>query len=183
MGRSKGDSLVLIRDGGDRPPLFLVHDGDGETMLYRNLAFRIKGDHAIYGLRPIPDPMRPMAHTRIAEMAAHYIDKMRSVQPHGPYFVGGMCAGGVIAFEVALQLQAMGEKVGMVALIDAADVEARPKAWHFFGRRLQNFSSTMLQGRSARFDRRALSMVIGSIRKATNLGKYLVADRLQKLSE
>ena len=122
--------------GGDQPPLFLVHDGDGETMLYRNLAFQIKRDHAVYGLRPYSRPDAPMAHTRIAEMAAHFIDRMRSVQPRGPYLVGGMCAGGVIAFEVALQLQAMGEEVGMVALIDAADVEAKPKAWHFFGRRL-----------------------------------------------
>ena len=46
-----------------------------------------------------------MAHTRIAEMAAYHIDKMRSVQPRGPYLVGGMCAGGVIAFEIARQLQ------------------------------------------------------------------------------
>ena len=46
------DSLVLIRDGGGKPPLFLVHDGDGETMLYRNLALLLKPDHAVYGLQP-----------------------------------------------------------------------------------------------------------------------------------
>ena len=51
-----------------------------------------------------------MAHARIAEMAAYHIDKIRSVQPQGPYLVGGMCAGGVIAFEIALQLQRQGGK-------------------------------------------------------------------------
>ena len=121
---------MLIREGGDRPPLFLVHDGDGETMLYRNLALRLKTDHAVYGLQPYPRPGVPMAHTRIAEMAAYHIDKIRSVQPHGPYLLGGMCAGGVIAFEIARQLQDQGEKVALVALLDAADAEApsRPGA-------------------------------------------------------
>ena len=77
--------------GRDRPPLFLVHDGDGETMLYRNLALRLNADHAVYGLQPCSRPDVPMAHTRVAEMAAYHIDKMRSVQPRGPYLVGG-CA-------------------------------------------------------------------------------------------
>ncbi len=51
-GEADRDSLVLIRGGGGGPPLFLVHDGDGETMLYRNLALRLKSDHAVYGLQP-----------------------------------------------------------------------------------------------------------------------------------
>ena len=81
-------------------------------MLYRNLALRLKADHAVYGLQPHSRPDVPMAHTRIAEMAAYHIGKMRSVQPRGPYLVGGMCAGGVIAFEIALQLQSAGGKGG-----------------------------------------------------------------------
>ena len=56
VGAADQDSLVLIRDGGDRPPLFLVHDGDGETMLYRNLALRLK--HRPRRLRP-PAPFPP----------------------------------------------------------------------------------------------------------------------------
>ena len=89
----------------------------------------------------------------------------------------------MIAFEVALQLQVMGEKVGMVALIDAADSQARPKAWHHFSRRLQNFSSTMLENQSARFDRRALTIAVESLRKAKNLGIYLLANRLKKMRD
>ena len=92
-------------------------------MLYRNLALRLKSDHAVYGLQPHSLPDVPMAHIRIAEMAAYHIDKIRSVQPRGPYLVGGMCAGGVIAFEIALQLQSAAEKVALVALIDAADAK------------------------------------------------------------
>ena len=140
-GAADRDSLVLIRDGGDRPPLFLVHDGDGETMLYRNLALRLKPTMPSTASSPIRRPDVPMAHTRIAEMAAYHIDKIRSVQPRGPYLVGGMCAGGVIAFEIARQLQGQGEKVAMVALIDAADVEAPLKALRIASQRLQLFAA------------------------------------------
>ncbi len=78
VGKAGQDSLVLIREGRNRLPLFLVHDGDGETMLYRNLALRLKTDRAVYGLQPYSRPDIPMAHVRVAEMAAYHIDKMRS---------------------------------------------------------------------------------------------------------
>jgi acetoacetyl-CoA synthetase len=52
------------------------------------------------------------------EMARHYISEMRSVQPTGPYYVGGLSLGGVIAYEMAQQLQAAGEQVALVALLD-----------------------------------------------------------------
>ena len=87
-----------------------------------------------------------MIHTRIAEMAAYHIDRIRSVQPHGPYLVGGMCAGGVIAFEIARQLQSQGEKVAVVALIDAADAAATPRAWRFASQRIRSFSTVFQPG-------------------------------------
>ena len=91
----------------------------------------LKKDHAVYGLQPCSRHNVPLAQTRISEMAAHHIDKIRSIQPHGPYLLGGMCAGGVIAYEIARQLQCHGETVAMVALLDAADVSAPIKTWHF----------------------------------------------------
>jgi thioesterase domain-containing protein len=115
----------------------------------------------------------PMVHTRIAEMAAYHVDTIRAVQPHGPYFVGGMCAGGVIAFEVAKQLQERGESVGLVAIIDAADPAAPPKAWHFAGQRLQSFSTAF------RSDQRppAHELALKALKKIKNLGIYLLQDR------
>jgi FkbH-like protein len=179
IGAAAHDSLVLIRDGDDRPPLFLVHDGDGETMLYRNLALCLERDQAVYGIRPHSRPDVPMAHTGIAEMAALYIDRMRSVQPEGPYLIGGMCAGGVIAFEIALQLQAMGEKVSLVAIIDAADAAVRPRAWQSVSRRLHNFSSAISHDRPSRIDRLAASVTRKALRKAKNLGKHLIGQQLK----
>jgi FkbH-like protein len=183
VGVADQDSLVLIREGRDRPALFLVHDGDGETMLYRNLALRLKSDHAVYGLQPHSRPDVPLAHTRVADMAAHHIDKMRSVQPRGPYLVGGMCAGGVIAFEIALQLQSAAEKVALVALIDAADVNAPLKAWRFASQRVHGFASILHQDRASRFNHRIVAALTKALGKAKNLSIYLIRRRLEILRD
>src|SRR6185437_15171145 len=117
------------RAGEGGPPIYLIHDAYVDTLLYRYLALRLDGRHPIYGLHPHVLPGVPMAHTRIADIAAWYVARIRTVQPHGPYFLGGLCAGGVIAFEMALQLRAAGERVGLVALLDAADTQAELKPY------------------------------------------------------
>ena len=100
-----------------------------------------------------------MAHTRIAEMAAYHVGKVRSVQPRGPYLLAGMCAGGVIAYEMARQLQSQGERVALVALLDAADPAAPPKAWRVAGQRLQRFGGVFREAGPASPVRRALSIL------------------------
>lgn len=142
-GDEPGDSLVLIREGGGGPPVFLIHDAYGETLLYRNLALRLDARHAVYGLHPRALPGIAMAHTRIADMAAWHIAKVKSIQPHGPYYLGGLCAGGVIAFEMALQLQAQGEEVGLVALLDAADTHAKLKPYLGTRQRLERIAGEL----------------------------------------
>jgi FkbH-like protein len=119
-------SLVALRESGPGIPLFLVHDADGETFLYRNLARRL-GDRPVYGIQPHVRPDTPIMHTRIPDMAAHYVAEIRKVRPHGPYWLGGLCAGGVVAYEMALQLEKAGEVARLVAIFDAADVEAARK--------------------------------------------------------
>ena len=182
VGDASGDSLVLIREGGERPPIFLVHDGDGETMLYRNLALSLKEGHAVYGLQPDARQNVPLAQTRISEMAAHHIEKLRSIQPHGPYLLGGMCAGGVIAYEIARQLQDEREVVAMVALIDAADVAAPTKTWRFAQQRIQSFSTVLNQDASARFHF-LLEISRAALRKAKNLTAYLIGRGVKGLRD
>jgi len=116
-------SLVALHTGGDGTPLFLVHDADGEILLYRNLAERL-GDRPVYGIQPHGRPEVHIVHTRIQDMAAHYVTEIRALSPHGPYLLGGLCAGGVLAYEMALQFEDLGESARLVAVFDAADVEA-----------------------------------------------------------
>jgi FkbH-like protein len=125
-GASSG-VLVELKPGGERH-LFLIHDGDGETLLYRNLARRMPDHVAVFGIEPRRLSGVPLAHTRIEDMAKFYIDQMRGRQPRGPYLLGGLCAGGVIAYEMASQLKSAGEAVQLVALFDAAKPRARKRA-------------------------------------------------------
>ena len=94
----RSGTLIPIRPGGDKLPVFMVHDGNGETLLYRTLALQLAPGHAVYGLQPEMRPDGSFVNTRITDMAAAHIEKMRSVQPHGPYLLAGLCAGGVISF-------------------------------------------------------------------------------------
>lgn len=178
-GSTATDSLVLIRKGGSKPVVFLVHDGDGETMLYRNLAYRLDPQHPVYGLQPYSQGDSPILHSRIEEMAAYHITKMRTVQPQGPYLVGGMCAGGVIAFEIARQLQQQGESVALVGLIDAADVAAPLKVGRIANARLQRFSSLFGEDASLKPHQRALSLVSKVGQKITGVIGYEVQSRLK----
>lgn len=118
------DSLVLLKPGKDKTPLFLIHDADGEIVLYLNLARQLHPDRPVYGLRPYGKEGFPILHTRRDELVNHYIARIRSVQPDGPYLLSGLCDGGVIAYEVGQQIQQEGGQIGIIALLDAIDKEA-----------------------------------------------------------
>ena len=119
------DALVCLRRGDDsKPPVFFIHDGDGETIPYRNLALRLDAGHSVYGVAPKRDRLHPILHTRLGEMVDDYVRRIRQTQPQGPYLVGGLCIGGFIAFEVTRRLAGAGEVVGPVLLFDAVHVTA-----------------------------------------------------------
>jgi amino acid adenylation domain-containing protein len=113
------DSLVPLRVQGSRPPLFCIH-ADGSVFIYRRFADYLDPSIPIYGLQAhgLANPNhQPYKH--IDEMAAHYIREIQTVQPHGPYHLCAFSAGGLIIFEMARRLQALGEEVAFVGLLDA----------------------------------------------------------------
>jgi phthiocerol/phenolphthiocerol synthesis type-I polyketide synthase E len=110
--------LVIIQPLGSRPPFFCMHGAGGNVLVYRELAQRLGTDQPFFGLQCQGlDGSRPPL-TRIEDMAALYVKEIRRARPHGPYLLGGYCGGGTIALEVAQQLHAMGEQVGLLALFD-----------------------------------------------------------------
>lgn len=113
------DSLVPLQPAGSRTPIFLLHEPNGLVLVYRDLVRRLGADQAVYGLQSVGLDRRRQPLTRIPDMAAHYVGELRSVQPRGPYLLGGFCYGGVLAIEMAHQLQRAGEDVALVALFDA----------------------------------------------------------------
>jgi acyl transferase domain-containing protein/thioesterase domain-containing protein/acyl carrier protein len=114
-------TLVPVRPASGKQPLFFVHDGMGETLLYRNLALKLEPGHPVYGIQPEINARGEYAQTTVRDWAAAHIRTLRRVQPQGPYMIAGLCAGGVIAMEMARQLQEAGERTSYVGILDAAD--------------------------------------------------------------
>jgi FkbH-like protein len=168
-------SLRLLRPGAEAgPALFLVHDGDGEILLYMNLARRLPEDLAVYGIEPHGTDRCPTILTTIPEMAAYYIARVREACPSGPYLLGGMCAGGTIAFEMAMQLRAAGQPVGLVALLDASDSRAEMRHNLLIGRRWERFVQSLRnnQGRGGTADQSGNPVgEITAVRRDSRLGR------------
>ncbi|MFF4383413.1 amino acid adenylation domain-containing protein [Kitasatospora sp. NPDC001547] len=110
--------LLPIRQQGERPPFFFLHPAGGVGWCYMPLARHVPADIPLYALQARGlDGVDEVAGS-IAEMATDYIEQMRSVQPSGPYHLLGWSYGGVIAHEIAVQLQAAGEEVGALVMLD-----------------------------------------------------------------
>jgi len=114
--------LVAIQPSGSKRPLFCVHEFFGDIFLYDLLARCLGKDQPFYGLQASGLDGEQEPTCDIAEMAALYIDAIRTVQPEGPFRLGGLCAGGLVAFEMAQQLRALGEEVSLLALLDSSAV-------------------------------------------------------------
>jgi thioesterase domain-containing protein/acyl carrier protein len=112
-------SLVPIQPRGNKRPLFLVHPAGGHVFPFVGLAQCLGPDQPCYGLQARGVDESQEAHIRIEDMAACYIEAIQSVQAEGPYLLGGWSMGGEIAFEMAQQLHARGQRVALLALLDA----------------------------------------------------------------
>jgi thioesterase domain-containing protein/acyl carrier protein len=111
--------LVAIQPRGTKPPLFCIHGLGGSVVGFRDLSACLGDDQPLYGLQALGVDGRHRPHTRIEDMASHYLGEIRRVQPHGPYRLAGWSLGGCIAVEIARLLRADGEAIGMIAFLDA----------------------------------------------------------------
>jgi FkbH-like protein len=173
--------LLELKPGQVRN-LFLVHDGDGETLLYSNLARRLPDEMAVFGINPHSIPKVPLAHTSIKDMASFYLEMVRKRQSRGPYFLGGMCAGGVIAYEMANQLIEQGETIGFVVLFDAATPQAARRTGRITKQRLGRLSQLVKECDDTSFAKRARILVTAAARKALNTIHWELTSRLRKWS-
>ena len=109
--------IVPMRPQGERTPLFCIHCGTGHVLRYRALSSILDADIPLYGVRA-PDLQTAKPLPTIEDLAGLYVKDIRKVRPHGPYQLFGFCIGGNVAFEVARQLAAMGEKVSSLVLVE-----------------------------------------------------------------
>jgi thioesterase domain-containing protein len=112
-------SLVQLKPGSKEPPVFIAHGLGGSVIDFYQVVKHIDTEHAIHGLQAkgidgIEEPL-----DRIEDMAAYALDAIRRLQPHGPYLLIGFSLGGLVALEIAQQLTAQGEKIGLLAMLDS----------------------------------------------------------------
>lgn len=107
--------VVPIQPVGSRPPFFCI----GAGPLFRALALRLGSDQPFIGLGLGAEAIQSLPSSfTVKDITAPLIEKIRDIQPAGPYFLGGWCADGVIACELAQQLLHHGESVGLLVLFD-----------------------------------------------------------------
>jgi thioesterase domain-containing protein len=107
--------LVPLQPGGSLPPLFIVHASDRGVMGYVNIVRHLGADQPVFGLQDVGEDLgRPLAR-----IAAEYVEAIRTVQPEGPYHLAGWSFGGFVAYEMAVQLEAAGQEVAFVGLLDS----------------------------------------------------------------
>lgn len=177
-------SLVPLRPGGSKPPLFLMHSHGGNVLEYHPLAERLDSDQPVYALQARGLDGRIVKDPSIEEMAAAYLEEIRSLQPQGPYFLGGFCFGGLLALEAAQQLVAAGEEVALVAILQTihpAFAQFKPetspvqRSWYRTVKRLQLEQENFLnRGPGYLFERS---------RRVWNFGRARIALTLTGLPE
>jgi thioesterase domain-containing protein/non-ribosomal peptide synthetase component F/acyl carrier protein len=110
-GRKAYSALVPVQAGEGKPPFFLVHS----YLLYAGLPSVLGKAYPFYGLRELDNE----GEMSIEQRVTSYVEAIRSVQPHGPYYFGGWCAAGPLTVEMARQLTEAGEKVALMVLFDS----------------------------------------------------------------
>jgi phthiocerol/phenolphthiocerol synthesis type-I polyketide synthase D len=103
--------LRLLRSGGPST-LFVFHPGGGDTLVYRQLVELLDPSLTVYGFDRLPGALS------VEERAARYLELLQETQPHGPYQLAGWSFGGALAYETALRLHEVGERVALLAMID-----------------------------------------------------------------
>ncbi len=112
-------TLVLLKPGAEKPPVFVAHGLGGSVMDFFQPVRHIETDHPIYGMqaRGIDGLDEPLA--RIEDMAEFYLHAIKELQPRGPYALAGYSLGGLVVLEMAQRLTANGEKVALLVMLDA----------------------------------------------------------------
>jgi amino acid adenylation domain-containing protein len=142
---SSSSALVPLKADGTRPPLFCICG----VHLYNALAQQLDADQPVYAIFLEMELQAMEARQRgdestgypsVETIAAAYLEAIKTVQPRGPYYLSGVSFGGTIAFEIAQQLEARGDTVGLVALFDTSRGKAHKRSlWHRAARHWKHF--------------------------------------------
>jgi amino acid adenylation domain-containing protein len=109
--------VVPVQPNGSNPPFFCI--GYGAGPVYRTLARHLGSSQPVLAIDPtLLDPAGLNSSSNMEKVAARIAENIRKIQPAGPYYLGGVCGGGLIAYATAAQLLAQGHDVGLLALFE-----------------------------------------------------------------
>ncbi|TVY37659.1 Microperfuranone synthase [Lachnellula subtilissima] len=123
--------VVVLQPHGDKTPIWFVHTGLGEVLIFMNLARHIT-DRPVYALRARGFDDEPQ-FTSLDELVATYHSAIKSIQPEGPYAIAGYASGSIATFEIAKQMKAQGDAVKFLGVLDqqpAVKEKARTFDWY-----------------------------------------------------
>jgi len=111
--------LVQLKSGSGQPPVFIAHGLGGSVMDFYQIVKHIQTPRAIHGMQAKGIDGVEEPFDRIEDMARYSLDAVRQLQPHGPYLLIGFSLGGLVTLEMAQQLIAEGETIGLLAMLDS----------------------------------------------------------------
>lgn len=119
--------ITLRKSKTDTKKIFIIHDGKGRLDSYFLLSGLIHNDFSVYGVTLDDDIRFIPKKITIQDIAKKYIEEIKKIQPDGPYFLMGWCVGGNIAFEMAIQLEIMGDQIGFCGLFNTVPPKYYPQ--------------------------------------------------------
>ena len=175
------ETLLPIRTGGSRPPLFFLHGGVGLGWPYLGLAGHLDQEYPVFALQASGIITAAPLPGSVAEMAEEYVRRILEIQPSGPYYILGWSFGGLLAHAAATRLQALGHRVALLANLDAYPVpepDGIPDDAALLAKILEycGYDSAVLQGR-----RPGLAEVLELFRRDANPLAGLDEVRLARL--
>lgn len=112
------DSLIPIKDTGNKPPLYIIHGQGMNIIIFKNLLNEIDKDQPVLGIQPKGLNPEDEPENTVEKIASGYINEIIKNNPDGPYLLMGYSSGGTIALEMSEQLREMGKRVSFLALLD-----------------------------------------------------------------
>ena len=151
---------------GRRVPFFAIVPPGEESLGYAMLARHMGPDQPVFkiqGQAPVTGGKRPYSEDEMRALTDEYVAAMRSVEPHGPYCLGGFCDGTHIAEQIVLRLESAGEEVGLFAIFDTWVLQHSQNRFlwkiYYYGQRLHQMRNLRMADRLASYKRVAANKV------------------------
>ena len=164
---------------GSKPPLFCIHSGGGHVFFYQPLAKRLSSDQPLFALQPSGLDGQNILHSSIEEMARFYIQEMKKVQATGPYHILGTCFSNAVGLEIANQLQANGDTVAILIIVDSGPQYLLGASFRGEKKTMSRFASMIKDGNWSGIHKKFRNRFIRSKQKITHSFKSEQEQHLQ----